>query len=687
MAFVFEDEAPQEGDGQFVFEDQAESKVPMAPVTVERTYSPTEGMSRGEKFSVGAIEGLLTPARSALNIVGLYPDELLREKIETYAPVTQSGAGLAGNVGGQTAGILGAGGLLKLLGRGAQAAGLTRTGQGLSAAGQSVVAPTTVGRAAAGGAVVGGALTPADDMVDRAGNVFMGAAGAGVGQKIGGLISQGISRLAPQNPVIVQQLDTIMVNAGIDPSTLGSDVQRSLVAGLESGKLTPEAAVRLAKAKSLEVPVSLTKGAATRDFGQQQAESGLRLMDEGAAIRQQDIENNAALIRNMELLGQKQKATQTGPYFVGKSVQEAAKGAEEVSLKKATDLLQAGREAGQNVMVDPAPIVSRLMNNIDDMKAQNDAGAALSVSNMLQRLGYATVDQAGNLVPTGKAMSATEAMSLYHSANRASTPNSQRHMSDVKKGIMQALEGADGGEEFKKGISLFRQHMQKYDDPRAIKNLLAMSSDSDPKIAAEKVFDRGFVKASVDDVDTLRKMMLSSDKSVRGDAVKAVRNMRGALVDNLLESSFAGQATDELGNRVVSGVNLRKAIERIGGGKDIELGYQKVEALLGKRDTEQLRKIVDVAFDATNKVPGAAKTSGTTERLLNFMSKLPLAPSTVLQATKDAIAKQKSKSAAEAATKAFPAIAEAARPIPSAALIGATAGSPLAAYYLNQPSQ
>ena len=645
MAFEFVDEAPQEPAGRFEFVDE-----PAAPVqTIQATKPQPTGMAA---FGKAAYEGLTAPARGVLNLVGLIPsEEINRRRVENQY-LNESGAGMAGTVTGTVAGLAGSGAGLKLAGKGAGYIS-PRVGAALEKLGISLIAPKTSLQAGAGGAFAGGILTPATSTSERLLNTVAGGVGGVVGQKAGDAIGSGVRRTAeavmpsPMSP----QLAEIARSQGVDVGVLARDTQRSLSAGLKSGKLTPEAANRITRAESLPVPVKLTKGAATRDFGQQQSESGLRLMDEGAAIRQQDINNNAALIENMELLGQKQRPTATGPYFVGKSVQEAAKGAEQASLKKATDLLQSGRDKGADVMVDPSPIVNGLMKNIDDMRANNDAGAALSTANMLKRLGYAADDESGNLVATGKPISATEAMSLYHAANRASTPNSVRHMRDVKKGIMESLEGAEGGADFKKGITLFREHMGKFDDPKAVKNLIAMSSD----------------------------------KSVRGDAVKAIRNMRGALVDNLLESSYAGQTTNALDQRTLSGANFRNAVKAYGGGKDEALGWMKIEALLGKKDTTQLRQIADTMFDATNKVPGAAQTSGTAERLINFLSKIPLLPgSSVLTAAKEGLAKQKAKAEASAAIKAMPTVAETLkRSTPLSSTAGIGTATPLAQWLLN----
>ena len=307
MAFEFVDEAPQEPAGRFEFVDE-----PAAPVqTIQATAPQPTGMAA---FGKAAYEGLTAPARGVLNLVGLIPDEEINRRRVENQYLNESGAGMAGTVTGTVAGLAGSGAGLKLAGKGAGYIS-PRVGSILEKMGISLIAPKTVLQAGAGGAFAGGILTPATSTSERLLNTLAGGAGGVVGQKAGDVVGSGVRRTAeavmpsPMSP----QLAEIARSQGVDVGALARDTQRSLSAGLKSGKLTPEAATRIIRAESLPVPVKLTKGAATRDFGQQQSESGLRLMDEGAAIRQQDINNNAALIENMELLGQKQKPTATGP--------------------------------------------------------------------------------------------------------------------------------------------------------------------------------------------------------------------------------------------------------------------------------------------------------------------------------------------------------------------------------------
>ena len=77
--------------------------------------------------------------------------------------------------------------------------------------------------------------------------------------------------------------------------------------------------------------------------------------------------------------------------------------------------------------------------------------------------------------------------------------------------------------------------------------LLKVGADDTPEIAAEKIFDRIVMKGSIDDINNLKKVILTSDKSVRQQGLDSLKNMRAATSNYLLEKSFMGNAINETG--------------------------------------------------------------------------------------------------------------------------------------------
>jgi hypothetical protein len=510
-------------------------------------------------------------------------------------------------------------------------------------------------------------------------------------QGVSSVINSVTRRMAPEEAqTLGATLQVSLKQAGIDPGNMSREVQQRLVEYLESGAtdLSPQAIQRIANAESLAIPVKLTKGAVTRDFQQQQAESMLSRMPAGQALREQEIANNSAITKNLEKAAADQKPTAATPYQVGNSVRGALQGAEDASWRQVGQAYNKARATGKEVMIDPAPIVEQINKNIDAINANNDAGPIMQMVSSLERFKVIKKNNDGLYEPTGNQMMGDQLMQLYQAANQSFKPGttSAIHIGDVKRGILAALDTVgDTGPEYRTAINSMKRHVREFDDPKAVSQILKMSSDSDPMIAAEKIFDRAFVKASIDDVDRLTRMMLRSDKSVRRDATTAVRNMRAGLVRHLLDESFVGQATNEAGERVISGNNMVRAIEKLGGG-DLATGWQKVDALMGKKHTAELKKIVGAAYDATSKVPAAAQTSGTAERILSALGRLPLlgGPSEMaVRGTIDGIKSQMQKKAARSATNSIELLGEpaAARKEAEKAAIGRRIASPAATLF------
>lgn len=207
MAFVFEDESPQEGSGQFVFEDEK-------PAMIERTYSPAEGMSTAEKIAAGAGKSLVDIGRGLrqlgaeagerIGIVSPQTAARLRQEEDERrlldAPLMATTPGKVGYVGGAVATLPVGGSILRGAGAAGQAAGLTRAGQATQAAGSALMVPRGFRQAAATGGVMGATQPVATDE-SRAGNVAIGAGAGLAGEAVG----RGLGRLVrPVRPQLTQ---------------------------------------------------------------------------------------------------------------------------------------------------------------------------------------------------------------------------------------------------------------------------------------------------------------------------------------------------------------------------------------------------------------------------------------------------------------------------------------------------
>ena len=81
-----------------------------------------------------------------------------------------------------------------------------------------------------------------------------------------------------------------------------------------------------------------------------------------------------------------------------------------------------------------------------------------------------------------------------------------------------------------KATNAFKNHARTYDDPKLVSALLKVGADDTPAIAAEKIFDRIVMKGSIDDINNLKKVILTSDKSVRQQGLESLKKHEGGNV-------------------------------------------------------------------------------------------------------------------------------------------------------------
>ena len=645
-------------------------------------YSPTADMSGGQLAAAGAGKAMMDTGRGVGQIVskignlaGLVSDADMQAKYQQEADIRQqdwalmeTGAGTAGYVGGQLLTMLTPGVVAKGAGMAAQAANAPRIAAAVDAAGNAMIAPTTYKGAAVLGAATG-AVQPVTSESERALNVGAGALGGLAGQAVGNQVSKGVNALGgvlgrannlPPEPEkqLSREVYQILMDNKIDVGAMSRSALDGLQAAVDNAgkQLTPAAIARIARAQSLEYPVTLSKGSALGNFDIKKRESLLmNTAGAGQPLRDLAAENNQQLTKNIQSLAERQGGKETAMHTMGQSVQQALESGSKASLDRVSSMYKKASASGVGAEVDSTPIVNGLLKNIDAIKAGNDAGPAMEMAYTLQRLGAATIDADRNIVATGKPISAEVAMEMYKAANRSFKPGSVSalHIGDVKRGILEAMENTQAGPEYRQAVRAFKQHASTYDDPKLVASLLKVGADDEPAVAAEKVFNRVVLNGSLNDINNLKSVMLRSDRSVRDQSIQALRNMRAGLVNYIQEEALAGKAVNELGQPIISGNNLIGAVRRIGGGsspRNEELGWLKIRAVLGPKATNQLKNIAQVALDTTREVAGSGKSSGTAENLMSILGSIPIAggpAQAIIGAGTEAVRNQMKKKEAE----------------------------------------
>src|SRR5690606_14647329 len=162
---------------------------------------PTEGMSGTQKFLAGVGKSFVDTGEGIGQLLGLVPESQIAARREQDAPLMDTGAGLAGNIVGQTAQIAAP------IPGGVAAKGASMLGRAAPYAGAA-------GRAA----VFSGAQGTVGDE-SRLGNAAVGAAAGAAGQGLasgGSALARGaVSRLEAPARRLAQQADQVGIRLGL----------------------------------------------------------------------------------------------------------------------------------------------------------------------------------------------------------------------------------------------------------------------------------------------------------------------------------------------------------------------------------------------------------------------------------------------------------------------------------------
>jgi hypothetical protein len=376
-------------------------------------------------------------------------------------------------------------------------------------------------------------------------------------------------------------------------------------------------AERIRRAENVPVPVELTKGQATRDPQALRQEELIAQTDEGQAIRERHIEQNRAIIQNLDQLRERAGPKSAKPEDVGARVagERQARGPEGALVMKErqsaenVDALYNRVRASpeNNNPVDPAAVVRWIAEN-------DSAGASVpairSIGTELRRRGALEIDEATGLPVASRPLTIGEMEDIRKLANKLSKPGdpSSFFMGDLKRIIDRSTENA-GGDVYRAARRARLAHAMEFEEPRAIAQLLDSRSRTDRRVALEDVWNKTVVGGSVADLERVRSTLLDApDRRVRDAGRKAWRDIAGNTVEYIKDEATKSVALDSSGNIVVSPAALKRALDRV--------GDKKLDVLLGKSSADQLRQVAGVAYDVKTMPPN--KAGSTT--VSNFMS-------------------------------------------------------------------
>jgi len=370
--------------------------------------------------------------------------------------------------------------------------------------------------------------------------------------------------------------------------------------------------VRETTSANLPVPVTLTKGASTREAQQLAFEKEQMKGQQGAPLRERAEQNNLEVLQNfdalMEMTGA--QAAQTGFAGTGNKVIDALSQGWQGAKAKTNAAYTKAENAGQL----QAPVkLDSLADYINQNMPESSVAPIINVAkNKGIQLGVFEQLDDGTIRALPADLKNTELLRQSIGKTIGIEPTNKKFGSELKQVIDASTDGV-GGDLYKQARALREQQARKFEGRAIVANLLTkVKGKDDPKIEASEVFQKSILNGSPEEITFLKRVLYTSGK----DGQSAWKEVQGSTINHIQEVATSGVGTDSMGRKIVSPAKLNEAITALdkNGRLDIVLGKDKAQTI---RDLNEVLQYVQTVPPGT-----LVNTSGTAGTILLAISEV-----------------------------------------------------------------
>lgn len=373
------------------------------------------------------------------------------------------------------------------------------------------------------------------------------------------------------------------------------------VQSVGAAAVSPEK-LRIENARSLPVPIELSKDQATRNpadvrFARETAKDPVL----GQALQEKYARDNDLIQQNMQALVERTGAEMTGvaPAQLGEALVntvEPYRQARKGEVKTAYEAADAAGEMSQPVSY--APLVNYLNKVTKDRPTLKSNNPILGIiedeikANDPNKTGQISLRQLEDIRQViVNEIDPTQRGSMYHG-------------NKLKKAIDVATEKA-GGDLYKQARQLNARYMNEFEDTPVIKNLTAIKKGTtDRAVAIESLVDKSILRGPASDV---QKLFATLEKS-GPDGVRMANELRGYVAEHIKNEATKGVDKDINGKPYVSTAKLDNTIRQLD-------KSGKLELLFGKEGAAHYRTLNDVTKDLQTVPKGTTNPSGTAAQI------------------------------------------------------------------------
>jgi len=368
--------------------------------------------------------------------------------------------------------------------------------------------------------------------------------------------------------------------------------------------------VRETTAANLPVPVTLTKGAATREAQQLAFEKEQMKGQLGAPLRARAEQNNLEVLQNfdslMEMTGA--EAAQSGFAATGNKVIDALSQGWQGAKAKTSAAYKKAETAGE---LEAPVTLDSLATYINENMPESTVAPVINVAkNKGVQLGVLKEMEDGTVQAIPTTLANTELLRRSVNKTMGVDATNKSFGSSIKQVIDASTESA-GGELYKQARAMREQQARKFEGRAIVSNLLTkVKGKDDPKVEASQVFQKSILNGSPEEITFLKRVLYTSGK----DGQSAWNEIQGSTINHIQEVATSGVGTDSMGRKIVSPAKLNEAITSLdkNGRLDIVMGKDKAQKI---RDLNEVLQYVQTVPPGT-----LVNTSGTAGVILAAMA-------------------------------------------------------------------
>lgn len=392
-----------------------------------------------------------------------------------------------------------------------------------------------------------------------------------------------------------------MPGAGTADETFIPYTVRSNDAG--SAGTSPET-LRRTQAEGLPVPIELTRGAATRDAEQLAFEKEQLYGALGGPLRKRAEENNVQALENFDRLidmtgAQAPDIAATGNAVIGALAKgyQAAKNKVNVAYKRA-DMAGETQE-----LVDYRPIL--------DYIAQQPTTTVDQIAPILKTV----AEQLRKNDPDGVGQitirDLEEVRKLINKNVQYGTPNA--NYGGQLKGLIDEVTDGAGGKMYQEARKLRIEQARKFENRAIVARLVSnVKNMDDPRVAADKVFQKSILNAAPEEIQFLRRTLRTSG----ADGRQAWKELQGATIRHIQEVATSGVNLTSDNLPVISTAKLNQELNKLD-------KNGRLDVIFDPKTAQTMRDLRDVVQYVNTVPPGTSiNNSGTGRTLIAALAEM-----------------------------------------------------------------